>query len=71
MQLEATGVELRSWRSSGRRECCFESAAGTVHFQCADVFNLLPELEKQGEKYDVVILDPPAFTKQEILLSMR
>lgn len=35
----------------------------TVHFQCADVFNLLPELEKQGEKYDVVILDPPAFTK--------
>lgn len=34
-----------------------------VHFQCADVFDLLPELEKKGEKYDVVILDPPAFTK--------
>jgi 23S rRNA (cytosine1962-C5)-methyltransferase len=35
----------------------------TVHFTCADVFDLLPELEKKGEKYDVVILDPPAFTK--------
>ena len=35
----------------------------TVHFQCEDVFELLPELEKQGEKLDVVILDPPAFTK--------
>ena len=35
----------------------------TVHFQCEDVFELLPELEKQGEKFDVVILDPPAFTK--------
>ena len=35
----------------------------TVSFRCADVFELLPELEAQGEKYDVVILDPPAFTK--------
>jgi len=32
-------------------------------FQCADVFDLLPDLEKKGEKFDVVILDPPAFTK--------
>lgn len=35
----------------------------TVSFQCADVFELLPELEHAGEQYDVVILDPPAFTK--------
>lgn len=34
-----------------------------VRFLCADVFELLPELEKRGEKFDVVILDPPAFTK--------
>ena len=34
-----------------------------VRFQCADVFELLPQLEEQGERYDVVILDPPAFTK--------
>ena len=34
-----------------------------VKFISRDVFELLPELEKQGEKYDVVILDPPAFTK--------
>ena len=34
-----------------------------VHFQCADVFELLPKLEAAGERYDVVILDPPAFTK--------
>lgn len=34
-----------------------------VKFQCVDVFDLLPELEQRGEKYDVVILDPPAFTK--------
>lgn len=34
-----------------------------VKFKCEDVFELLPELENQGEKFDVVILDPPAFTK--------
>lgn len=34
-----------------------------VTFRCADVFELLPELEEQGETFDVVILDPPAFTK--------
>ena len=34
-----------------------------VKFICADVFDLLPKLEEQGEKFDVVILDPPAFTK--------
>lgn len=35
----------------------------SVQFVCKDVFELLPELEKSGEKFDVVILDPPAFTK--------
>lgn len=34
-----------------------------VTFTCADVFDLLPALEAEGEKFDVVILDPPAFTK--------
>lgn len=34
-----------------------------VRFECHDVFELLPELEKSGKTYDVVILDPPAFTK--------
>ncbi len=34
-----------------------------VEFLCADVFELLPQLEQEGEKFDVVILDPPAFTK--------
>lgn len=36
---------------------------GRVEFLCADVFELLPQLEQEGEKFDVVILDPPAFTK--------
>lgn len=34
-----------------------------VRFECHDVFELLPALEKQGERFGLVILDPPAFTK--------
>lgn len=34
-----------------------------VSFACEDVFELLPRLEQSGERFDVVILDPPAFTK--------
>lgn len=34
-----------------------------VQFLCKDVFELLPELERKGEMFDVIILDPPAFTK--------
>ena len=37
----------------------------TVHFKAADVFDELPKLADAGELYDVVILDPPAFTKSK------
>jgi 23S rRNA (cytosine1962-C5)-methyltransferase len=34
-----------------------------VTYMCADVFELLPELLNNGRQFDLVILDPPAFTK--------
>lgn len=37
----------------------------TVQFACADVFDMLPAFEKKGKQFDVVILDPPAFTKSK------
>lgn len=36
---------------------------GVVDCIAANVFDLLPALEKEPEKYDFIILDPPAFTK--------
>lgn len=48
----------------GEKRACGNGENNTVlSFMAADVFDLLPELEKAGEQYDVVILDPPAFTK--------
>ncbi len=46
-----------------RKNAELNGLSGTVRFECADVFDLLPQLEKEGDIFDVVILDPPAFTK--------
>ena len=37
--------------------------SGVVDCVAANVFVLLPQLEKEPPKYDFIILDPPAFTK--------
>ena len=52
----------------GRKNAALNGLSDRVSFQCADVFELLPKLERQGEKFDVVVLDPPAFTKSRASL---
>lgn len=49
--------------AQARENAQLNGLSDRVQFTCADVFDLLPELETKGERYDVVILDPPAFTK--------
>ena len=49
--------------AQARENAALNGLSDRVEFVCADVFDLLPELEARGERYDVVILDPPAFTK--------
>jgi len=49
-------------------QCAAENARrngldGVMGCMAANVFDLLPQLEKQPRKYDFIILDPPAFTK--------
>lgn len=59
-----TGVDASELAvEQARRNAKLNGLEDTVKFICRDVFELLPELEAQNEKYDVVILDPPAFTK--------
>ena len=59
-----TGVDASELGVTQAREnAALNSLEDRVEFICEDVFDLLPRLEKQGEKFDVVILDPPAFTK--------
>lgn len=49
--------------AQAQKNAALNGLQDSVHFQCADVFDLLPKLEQEKQQYDVVILDPPAFTK--------
>jgi 23S rRNA (cytosine1962-C5)-methyltransferase len=40
-----------------------------VKFECHNVFDVLPQWAKEGRRYDVVIIDPPAFTKSRDTIS--
>lgn len=61
---EVLGVDASELGIAQARENAeLNGVSETASFLCADVFELLPELEQKGEKFDVVILDPPAFTK--------
>ncbi|MBO7354219.1 MAG: class I SAM-dependent rRNA methyltransferase, partial [Lachnospiraceae bacterium] len=49
--------------AQARENAALNGFSDTIDFVCTDVFDLLPNLIKEGRSYDVVILDPPAFTK--------
>ncbi len=57
--LDASAYAIEQARSNA----ALNGLSDTVCFECADVFEKLPEFEKEGKKFDVIILDPPAFTK--------
>ena len=61
---EVTGVDASHLAvDQATANAALNGLSDSVKFICEDVFDLLPKLEEKGEKYDVVILDPPAFTK--------
>ena len=61
---EVTGVDASELAvEQARKNAALNGFEDRVAFLCEDVFELLPRLEEQGEKYDVVMLEPPAFTK--------
>ncbi len=51
--------------NQAKENAALNGLESVVRFECRDVFELLPELEKEGNKFDVVILDPPAFAKSK------
>lgn len=59
-----TGVDASPLAVNQAREnAVLNGVENFVDFVCADVFEYLPGLEKEGKKFDLVVLDPPAFTK--------
>ena len=61
---DVTGLDISEYAvEQAARNAKLNNLEDTVHFRCANVLDELPKLAAAGEQYDVVILDPPAFTK--------
>ena len=61
---DVTGLDISEYAvSQAEANARLNHLENTVHFSQANVLDELPKLAQAGEKYDVVILDPPAFTK--------
>ena len=61
---DVTGLDISEYAvSQAETNARLNHLENTVHFREANVLDELPRLAQAGEQYDVVILDPPAFTK--------
>ena len=61
---EVTGVDISGYACEFATENArLNGLENTVKFVEANAFDLLAQQSREGKKYDVVILDPPAFTK--------
>lgn len=61
---EVTGLDISAFAVAQATENAkLNGLSETVKFKEANVLDELPKLAAAGEQYDVVILDPPAFTK--------
>ena len=61
---DVTGLDISEYAVEQATENAARNGLSeTVHFRQANVLDELPKLAEAGEQYDVVILDPPAFTK--------
>ena len=69
---DVTGLDISEYAvSQAEANARLNHLENTVHFRQANVLDELPKLAQAGEKYDVVILDPPAFTNPVRRQKMR
>ena len=62
--VDVTGLDISEYAvSQAEANARLNHLENNVHFRQANVLDELPKLAQAGEKYDVVIQDPPAFTK--------
>ena len=62
--VDVTGLDISEYAvSQAEANARLNHLENNVHFRQANVLDELPKLAQAGEKYDVVIVDPPAFTK--------
>lgn len=62
------GIDISGDAVAAARENAALNELSNVEFREANVFDALRELEASGERFDVIVLDPPAFAKNRASL---
>jgi 23S rRNA (cytosine1962-C5)-methyltransferase len=57
------GIDISSEAVAAAERNARLNGANNVEFKAANVFDALREMEAAGERFDTIVLDPPAFTK--------
>ena len=57
------GLDISNDAITAARRNAESNGASNVEFRVANVFDALREFENDGERFDTIILDPPAFAK--------
>lgn len=66
---EVTGVDISAYACQfAEKNAVLNHLEDRVRFTEANAFDLLAEKSRTGDKYDVIILDPPAFTKTKAMV---
>ena len=62
------GIDISGDAVAAARKNAALNDLGNIEFREANVFDALRELEASGERFDVIVLDPPAFAKNRASL---
>jgi 23S rRNA (cytosine1962-C5)-methyltransferase len=58
-------VDISEQAAAQGRKAAERNGAKNVEFKVANAFDLLRDESEQGERYDTIVLDPPAFAKSK------
>ena len=61
-----TGIDISADAVKLARANAEINSAANVEFREANVFDVLREMESSGERFDTIVLDPPAFAKNRV-----
>jgi len=60
---EVIAVDQAAESIAGARAAAALSGCPTIDFRCGNAFDVLKSAERSGERFDLIVLDPPTFTR--------
>ncbi|MDP3790510.1 MAG: class I SAM-dependent rRNA methyltransferase [Candidatus Omnitrophota bacterium] len=60
------GIDVKSdWLDLARRNAALNNVSGAIDLQASDAFNAIKNICNSGEKFDIIVVDPPSFLRSK------